>query len=131
MVINQQRMSKMVYIIMFSLLFLHLIIRKRLVKSLNININDEDESSEEYVNKLHRYGEKTLNLLVLTIVTITIIDYHEFRVFIFISMAALFSFRTYMEWKHIKGSQQYLLSATSIGLCILCAIVYSILDTII
>ncbi len=116
---------------MFSLLVLHIILRKRLVKRLNMNVNDEEETSKEYVNKLHRYGEKTLNLLVLIIITITIKDYHEFRVFIFISMAALFSFRTYMEWKHIKESQQYLLSGTTIGLCILGAIVYSILDTII
>ncbi|MEF2291398.1 DUF4181 domain-containing protein [Virgibacillus dokdonensis] len=116
---------------MFSLLILHIIIQKRLIRSLNMNVNDDDESKEKYVNNIHRYGEKTLNFLILIIITITIIDYHEFRVFIFISMAILFAFRTYIEWKHIKGSLQYLLSATSIGLCIIGAVVYSILDHII
>ncbi|MGY4690792.1 DUF4181 domain-containing protein [Salibacterium sp. K-3] len=74
------------------------------------------ETDPGYINKFHRYMDKSFYVLWLFVVIATINDFYSYRIVIFIVPVLLFAFRTVM-WCYTPGGRQtYLLSAVPCAL---------------
>lgn len=110
-----------VIIIMFTILIFSLISNKLLRDKENIKVPD---SRGRYVNKIHQYGEQTLYIINLVVVTLAIMDFSHLRVFIFVGFSITFAFSMIMEWKYARENKMYLLSALNCGLFIIGSFTY-------
>ncbi|MFD1412264.1 DUF4181 domain-containing protein [Oceanobacillus jeddahense] len=61
------------------------------------------------------------------VMVIAVYDFPNLRIWIFISMTAMFAFRTIMRWIFTRENKAYLTSAITCGLFIMGAIAYSII----
>ncbi|GEL07045.1 DUF4181 domain-containing protein [Salisediminibacterium halotolerans] len=118
----------LIIIILFSILVLSLMSNRILKTKENISV---PAWKERYVNRVHRLGEQALFIISLAVVSLTFIDFHEFRVFIFLSLIIMFAFNALMEWTFAKENKMYLLDIVTCGLLICGAIVYMLIDPII
>ncbi|GAA0416049.1 DUF4181 domain-containing protein [Agaribacter marinus] len=109
--------------ILIAIFILDQFINRSLIKKWDIEI---PELERKYVNKLHKYVEKILYCSSFIVMIIAINEFSHLRIFIFISMAVMFAFRTIMKWTFTKESKTYLLSAVTCGLFIVGSIVYGL-----
>ncbi|WP_080875959.1 DUF4181 domain-containing protein [Oceanobacillus timonensis] len=106
------------------ILILDHFINRYLIKKWDIQTSD---LGLKYVNKLHKYGERILYLGSLIVLVIAVNDFPDLRIWVFISMAVLFAFRTIMKWTYAKENKTYLLNAVTCGLFIVSSFVYGFL----
>jgi len=95
-----------------------------LTRKMNIM---KPEIGNEYVNRLHKYGDRVLHLATIIVMVVSITNLPHLRIYIFIVPSILFAFSTLMEWSHVKQNKTYLLSAVSCGLFIIGSVVYGII----
>ncbi|MCT2534863.1 DUF4181 domain-containing protein [Aquibacillus koreensis] len=116
-----------IFIILICIVILDHLINRHQIKKKKIDVSD---LGIKYVNKLHKYGEKTLYWITMIIMILSITDFQQLRLFIFIGPGITFAYRTIMKWKFAKQNRTYLLSAVSCGLFIVGTIVYGLLHYI-
>lgn len=115
-------------IIFICILILDILIHKKLPKKLNIQVQEKGYS---YVNTFHKYGERILYLVMIFVFVILVAEnLTQFYFLIFICPALMFGFRTYIEWKFIRNSKKYILSALTFGLFLLGLAVYGFIQNI-
>lgn len=114
-----------IFTILVAILILNIFINRKLIKKLNI---EDSELDKKYVNKLHKYVEGILNWTSYIVMIIAIIDFPHLKILIFVSMTAVFAFRTIMEWIFTRESKTYLLSAITCALFILGSVTYGVTD---
>lgn len=112
-----------IFSIIIAIFIVGYLIHKIILDYLHI-----EQSPDEYVNHWHKYVESTLRLLTLIIVTISITDYYNLRILIFVIPTIMFLFRGMMQFKYEKEYQDYLFSFTSFGLFVIGTIVYGVLN---
>ncbi|QUW22682.1 DUF4181 domain-containing protein [Sporosarcina sp. Marseille-Q4063] len=111
--------------ILIAILILDQFINRKLITKLNI---EESELDVKYVNKLHKYGERILYWASFIVMIIAINEFPRLRILIFVSMAAVFAFRTIMKSIFTRESKTYLLSAITCVLFILGLVIYRVTD---
>ncbi|AKL94600.1 hypothetical protein CACET_c11350 [Clostridium aceticum] len=104
-----------VFILLLPLFLLFLFIEKLLRKRLGIE--KRGGLIYTHVNKLHKIGERVL-MVVFLLVLISLAGRPNFPIhpggLVFVYFFVLFSFRTFMEWKYLKTSKEYILSSITV-----------------
>lgn len=109
--------------ILLIIFILDLLINRKLIKKLHIEQSDLDK---EYVNKLHKYGERTLYWTSIIVLIITVSDFPQLRILVFMGITASFAFRMIMQWIYTKEDKTYFLSAVTFVLFTLGSVTYGI-----
>lgn len=109
--------------IVLIIFILDLLINRKLIKKLHIEQSDLDK---EYVNKLHKYGERTLYWTSIIVLIITVSDFPHLRILVFVGITASFAFRMIMQWIYTKEAKTYFLSAVTFVLFTLGSVTYGI-----
>lgn len=113
-----------ILIILICTFVLNYLIINILTRKLGIKKPDLEN---QYVNTVHKYGDKILNWTIIIVIVISITSYPNLRILIFIVPCILYAFSTLMEWSYVKQNKTYLLSAVSCGLFIIGSLVYGLI----
>src|SRR5699024_12685620 len=111
--------------ILSDIIIVDQVIKRKLITKLNI---EETELVITYVNKIHKYGEKTLYWTSFIVMITAINEFPHLRILIFGGMAAVFAFRTIMKWIVTRESKTYILSSITCVLFILGSVTYGVTD---